>query len=251
MKVPFVTLKKAQKRFFKKSKKGHRITVTPFSTTHKLNIGRINTEFTVITIDETSIAYVRVDREHLENEISLDEHYSAIPVKRHVSESAKRILDENLATNKKEIRRWKKEAKKHNQFIFRKPVRRNAPKKSQREDELEQEINRLKNKINTQAGTIIEMMIAGLVPLHDPPPFPFFQVTQMKYGCDYLSYEWRKNELHLHWIEANLNRRKGYPGLTRNENRFKRAIENNRIVNHYHHMWVDDDGEQHWDCILD
>ena len=50
---------------------------------------------------------------------------------------------------------------------------------------------------------------------------------------------------------GNLNRKKRYPSLTRNEIRFKRAIENNQITNHYHHLWVDDDGEQHWDCILD
>ena len=247
MKVPFANLSRKVKGLLKGSKKGHRIRITPFATAQHHVIGTINPELTSITIDETSIAYVRVNREHLENEIFLDGNYSAIRVERHVSESAKRALDENLANNSKEIQKWKKAAKKQDHLIFRKPVRKNAPKKSQREEELEQEINRLKNKINTQAGTIIEMMIAGLVPLHDPPPFPFFQVTQMKYGCDYLSYEWRKNELHLHWIEANLNRRKGYPGLTRNENRFKRAIENNRIVNHYHHMWVDDEGKQHWD----
>ena len=93
----------------------------------------------MITIDETSIAYVRVDREHLENEISLDENYSAIPVKRHVSESAKRALDENLATNKKEIRRWKKAAKKHRTIMPGIRVRRNSPRISKEMRELQKE----------------------------------------------------------------------------------------------------------------
>ena len=117
MKVPFVTLSKEEKGLFKGSNKGHGIRLTPYSTKRHLTIGRINTELTVITIDETSMAYVRVNREHLENEIFLDENYSAILVERHVSESAKRILDENLATNAKEIRRWKKAAKKQERFM--------------------------------------------------------------------------------------------------------------------------------------
>ena len=71
MKIPFVTLSKEEKGLFKGSNKGHGIRLTPYSTKRHLTIGRINTELTVITIDETSMAYVRVDREHLENEISL------------------------------------------------------------------------------------------------------------------------------------------------------------------------------------
>ena len=248
MKVPFAKLSRKIKGLLRGSEKGHRIRITPNATVHHYAIGTINPELTAITIDGTSIAYVRVNREQLENEIFLDQDFSAIRVERHVSESAKRALDEKLANNPKEIRKWKKAARKYDQFIFAKPIRKNAPTKSQREEELEREIHRLRNQINTEAGTIIEMMIAGLVPFHEPPPFPFFQVTQMKYGCDYLSYEWRKNELHLHWIEGNLNRKKRYPSLTRNEIRFKRAVENNQITNHYHHLWVDDDGKQHWDC---
>ena len=246
MKVPFVTLKKAQKRFFKKSKKGHRITVTPFSTTHKLNIGRINTEFTVITIDETSIAYVRVDREHLENEISLDENYSAIPVKRHVSESAKRILDENLATNVKEIRRWKKAAKKQEQLMPGIRVRRNSPRISKEMRELQKENERLKRQINNSSGIVMEMMMTGILPMIEPPPFPMNAVTQMRYGCDYLSYEWKDDVLHLHWVEVNLERSGNYPTLTPNEQQFREAILSGNVVNHYHHTWVDSEGEQRW-----
>ena len=246
MKVPFVTLKKVQKRFFKKSKTGHRITVTPFSTSHKLNIGRINTEFTVITIDETSIAYVRVDREHLENEISLDEHYSAIPVKRHVSESAKRILDENLATNKKEIREWKKRAKEIQRIMPGIRVRRNSPRISKEMRKLQKENERLKRQINNSSGIVMEMMMTGILPMIEPPPFPMNAVTQMRYGCDYLSYEWKDGVLHLHWVEVNLERSGNYPTLTQNEQLFRKAILSGNVVNHYHHTWVDGEGEQRW-----
>jgi len=246
MKVPFVTLKKAQKRFFKKSKKGHRITVTPFSTTHKLNIGRINTEFTVITIDETSIAYVRVDREQLENEISLDENYSAVPVKRHVLESAKRILDENLVTDKKEIREWKKRAKKIERIMPGIRVRKNSPRISKEMRELQKENERLKRQINNSSGIVMEMMMTGILPMIEPPPFPMNAVTQMRYGCDYLSYEWKDGVLHLHWVEVNLERSGNYPTLTPNEQRFRKAILSGNVINHYHHTWVDGEGRQVW-----
>ena len=117
MKVPFANLPRKVKGLLKGSKKGHRIRITPFATAQHHVIGTINPELTSITIDETSIAYVRVNREHLENEIFLDGNYSAIRVERHVSESAKRALDENLANNSKEIQKWKKAAKADKKFI--------------------------------------------------------------------------------------------------------------------------------------
>jgi len=246
MKVPFVTLSKEEKGLFKGSNKGHGIRLTPYSTKRHLTIGRINTELTVITIDETSIAYVRVDREHLENEISLDENYSAIPVKRHVSESAKRILDENLATNVKEIRRWKKAAKKQEQFMPGIRVRRNSPRISKEMRELQKENERLKRQINNSSGIVIEMMMTGILPMIEPPPFPMNAVTQMRYGCDYLSYEWKGEVLHLHWVEVNLERSGNYPTLTPYEQRFRKAILSGNVVNHYHHTWVDGEGEQRW-----
>ena len=87
MKVPFANLPRKVKGLLKGSNKGHRIRITPFATAQHHVIGTINPELTSITIDETSMAYVRVNREHLENEIFLDENYSAIPVERHVSKS--------------------------------------------------------------------------------------------------------------------------------------------------------------------
>ena len=252
MKIPFVTLSKEEKGLFKGSNKGHGIRLTPYSTKRHLTIGRINTELTVITIDETSMAYVRVNREHLENEIFLDENFSAILVERHVSESAKRILDENLVTNAKEIRRWKKAAKKQERFmgfISARPnskVKSSLNKGSKEMRELQKENERLKRQINNSSGIVMEMMMTGILPMIEPPPFTMNAVTQMRYGCDYLSYEWKGDVLHLHWVEVNLERSGNYPTLTPNEQQFRDAILSGNVVNHYHHTWVDGEGEQRW-----
>ena len=247
MKVPFAKLPRKVKGLLKGSKKGHRIRITPFATPQHYAIGTINPELTAIVIDETSMAYVRVNREHVENQIFLDENYSAIPVERHVSESAKRALDENLANNSKGVRQWKKALQKHEPFMVLPRVRENKPETSKREKELEVQILRLDRQINSSMGTVIEMMFAGIIPMHRPAPFPMHQVTQMRYGCDYLSYQWKDNVLHLHWVEVNLDQSGNYPTLTPNEKRFKRAVDSDNVVNHYHHTWVDGKGKQHWE----
>ena len=49
-----------------------------------------------------------------------------------------------------------------------------------------------------------------------------------------------------HWIGGNLERSGNYPTLTQNEQLFRKAILSGNIVNHYHHTWVDSEGEQRW-----
>ena len=247
MKVPFAKLPKKVKGLLKGSNKGHRIRITPFATSQHYAIGTINPELTAITIDETSMAYVCVQREQLEFAFPVHENYSAILVERHVSESAKRALDENLANNSKEIQRWKKAAKKYEQIMSVIRVRRNSPRISKEMRELQKENQRLKRQINNSSGIVVEMMMTGILPMTEPPPFPMNAVTQMRYGCDYLSYEWKDGVLHLHWIEVNLERSGKYPTLTPNEQRFREAILSGNVRNHYHHTWVDGKGEQRWE----
>jgi hypothetical protein len=247
MKVPFAKLSRNVKGLLKGSKKGHRIRITPFATRQHCAIGTINPELTAIVIDETATAYVKIEREQLEFAVPVDGEYSAILVKRHVSDSAKRALDESLANNPKRIRQWQKALKNHEPFIVLPRVRENKPEASKREKELEEQILRLDRQINSSMGTVIEMMFAGIIPMHRPAPFPMHQVTQMRYGCDYLSYQWKDNVLHLHWVEVNLDQSGNYPTLTPNEKRFKRAVDSDNVVNHYHHTWVDGKGKQHWE----
>ena len=126
MKVPFAKLPNKVKGLLKGSNKGHRIRVTPFATSQHYAIGTINSELTAIVIDETATAYIKIEREHLEHEVPVDDDYNAILIKRHVSKSAKRALDENLANNSKGVRQWKKALKKHEPFIILPRVRKNT-----------------------------------------------------------------------------------------------------------------------------
>jgi hypothetical protein len=231
----------------KGSKKGHRIRITPFATPQHYAIGTINPELTGIVIDETATAYVKIEREQLELAGPVNEEYGIVLVKQYSLTSAKRALDESLANNPKEIQRWRNALKKLRPIMPLLRVHRNNPSKSNKERELEKEIEHLKRQINNSTGTIAEMMMAGIIPMHEPPLLPMNIVTQMRYGCDYLSYEWKGKELHLHWIEVNLDRSGRYPTLTPNEQKYKRAVESGNVVNHYHHTWIDGKGKQHWD----
>ena len=247
MKVPFAKLPRKVKGLLKGSKKGHRIRITPFATPQHYAIGTINPELTAIVIDETATAYVKIEREQLELAGPVNEEYSIVLVKQYSLTSAKRALDESLANNPKEIQRWRNALKKLRPIMPLLRVHRNNPSKSNKERELEKEIEHLKRQINNSTGTIAEMMMAGIIPMHEPPLLPMNIVTQMRYGCDYLSYEWKGKELHLHWIEVNLDRSGRYPTLTPNEQKYKRAVESGNVVNHYHHTWIDGKGKQHWD----
>ena len=247
MKVPFAKLPRKVKGLLKGSKKGHRIRITPFATPQHYAIGTINPELTGIVIDETATAYVKIELEQLELAGPVNEEYGIVLVKQYSLTSAKRALDESLANNPKEIQRWRNALKKLRPIMPLLRVHRNNPSKSNKERELEKEIEHLKRQINNSTGTIAEMMMAGIIPMHEPPLLPMNIVTQMRYGCDCLSYEWKGKELHLHWIEVNLDRSGRYPTLTPNEQKYKRAVESGNVVNHYHHTWIDGKGKQHWE----
>jgi hypothetical protein len=45
---------------------------------------------------------------------------------------------------------------------------------------------------------------------------------------------------------VNLERSGNYPTLTPYEQRFRKAILSGNVVNHYHHTWVNGEGEQRW-----
>ena len=146
MKVPFANLSRKIKGLLKGSEKGHRIRITPHATVQHYAIGTINPELTAITIDGTSTVYIRSQREFLEHEFLIDDHFSAILTERHVSESAKSSLDEKLANNSKEVRRWKKASKKYEQFMSLIRIRRN-PSVPKEVSELRKENQRLKRQI--------------------------------------------------------------------------------------------------------
>ena len=75
-------------------------------------------------------------------------------------------------------------------------------KRLQREvNELRKQNQKMQRQINNEAGTLIELQLAGIVPLGEKPPIPLKHVQQMKYGCDWLSMSFKGDILHLFFIE--------------------------------------------------
>ena len=244
MTVPFANLPKKVKKNLQHSTKGHRIRITPFASSTHHTIGTLNPELSVINLDDSSTSFVKIEREHLENAQEIDDEYVAIMIPKKIHEEAVRRIDETISKKPRKQKKWKKQESLLPRFSVLANVKENRKEKSDSK-ELE-ELRRFKHQYHSLEGMYIEMMITGLVPMHRPPPFKFFQVTQLRYGCDFLSYEWKGDVLHLHWIEINLERENKFPTLTLNERRFKRAIESGKIVNHYHNTWVDNTGKHHW-----
>jgi len=232
--VPFANLSKKEKRYLKNSTKGHGVKVTPFGTTSHKVVGRLNPELSVINLVDSSTSFVKIEREHLENAQEIDDEYVAIMIPKKIHEEAVRGIDETISKKPREQKKWKKQETLLPNFSVLANVKENPKEK-------------IKSNKHRLEGIYYEMMFAGLVPMHETPPFPLDHVTQLRYGCDFLAYEWIGNILHLHWIEANIERNNSYPTLTKIQRRFRDAIRNRKVVNHYHHKWVDGEGNHHWD----
>lgn len=244
MRIPFANLSRKIVNLLKKSEKGHRIRMTPYSTSDHIAIGTIDPTFSFIDLDESSQFFLLMDREQLARASNIDANYVSIPLKREVYERATHRIDENLIKFPKEQRKWKNQAL---AIPRQNPKREHRSKLSNEEQEELRELRRFKKQYHALEGAYIEMMMAGLVPMHEPPPFKLQHVQQVRYGCDWLSYEWKGKTLHLHWLETNLERGNKFPSLTRNERRFKEAIQSGKVVNEYHSMWIDGDGKNHWE----
>ena len=78
MTVPFANLPKKVKKNLQHSTKGHRIRVTPFASSTHHTIGTLNPELSVISLDDSSTSFVKIEREHLENAQEIDDEYVAI-----------------------------------------------------------------------------------------------------------------------------------------------------------------------------
>ena len=234
MTMPFANLSRKVKRLLKRSTKGHRIRITPFGTNLHEAVGTINPEYSVIHLEDSSTSFVKMEREYLENAQEIDDKYVAIMIPKKFHEEAVRGIDGIISRKPSEQKKWKKRESLLPRFSVLANVKENPKEK-------------MKSNMHRIEGIYYEMMFAGLVPMHEPPPFPLDHVTQLRYGCDFLVHEWIGNILHLHWIEANIERNNSYPTLTKIQRRFRDAIQNGKVVNHYHHKWVDGEGNHHWD----
>ena len=106
--MPFANLSRKVKRLLKRSTKGHRIRITPFGTTLHKAVGTINSEYSVIYLEDSSTSFVKIEREHLENAQEIDDEYVAIMIPKKIHEGAVRRIDETISKKPRKLKKWKK-----------------------------------------------------------------------------------------------------------------------------------------------
>lgn len=246
----FPTAKRDLKKAIMHKDRGFALRLTPFGSTKHVKVANLDPDCLAASIPGSTQAFIIVEREHLEERIQTSDTKSSITISEEATIRAIEMIDTEISGNKRLKSKWRKKLSTEI-GAFRLGLRRIAPNppKSNEVKRLEQEVRRLRDQINKKAGTIIEMQIAGLIPMNGKPPFPLENIHQIHYGSDWLSIVWRRGKLHLFWVESNLTRTDKAPSLTDNERKFRDAIRDGRVVNHHYHHWVDKDGEMHWDRV--
>ena len=215
------------------------VRLTPHGSKTHVRIGTMNAECSGISFAESSDGMIFVEYNELAKRQRLGDGTSLIRVEEKDAELlhqmvlqeinayprlAKRRAKANVAKQNAESRRLEREVK-----------------------ELRKQNQKMHRQINNEAGTLIELQLTGIVPLGEKPPIPLKHIQQMKYGCDWLSMAFRGNTLHLYFIESNLSRNGEKPTLITNERRLRKAILEKKVITHYTHHWIDQDGKIHWD----
>ena len=244
----FPAAKKDLNKAIKHKDRGFAVRLTPNGSTRHVKVANLDTDCLAASIPGSTQAFILVEREHIEERIQTSDNESSITISEEVAIRAIEMIDTEISGNKRLISRWRKKLS-TGIGAFRHSLRRIArnPPKSNEVKKLEREVRRLKHQINKESGTIIEMQLVGLIPMGERAPIPMKHIEQMRYGCDWLSIAWKKDELHLFWVESNLSRTGNVPSLTPNERKFRNAIRDGSVVNHHCHHWVDKDGKIHWD----
>jgi len=253
MKFRFPGKKKQLQKAKAKGSRPFAVRLTPYGTTKHIKVATLDAEMYAMSIPNSTQAFILVEREALDARIPADDD-SYVAINEEVIERAINMIDNEIAGNRNLIKRWTQRVAQgfsRSRAVFR--VLRTNPTTSresalERENQkLEKEISRLKAQENKEAGTAIELMIAGLIPFGEAPPIPLRNIQQMHYGCDWLCTAWSGDTLHLFWIESNLSRTQNRPSLTKNERRFMEVIKGGQVVNHHVHHWIDADGDHHWE----
>jgi len=244
----FPAAKKGLRKAVIRKDRGFAVRLTPIGSTRHVKVANLDPDCLAASIPGSTQAFILVEREHLEERIQTSDTESEITISEEAAIRAIEMIDTEISGNKRLISIWRKKLS-TGISAFRQRLRRIVPNppKSNEVKRLEQEVRRLRDRLNKEAGTVIEMQIGGLIPMGRRAPIPLKYIQQMRYGCDWLSIIWRRGELHLFWIESNLSRTGNVPSLTKNERKFRDAIRDGRVVNYHFHHWVDKDGEMHWD----
>ena len=244
----FPEAKKDLRRAILHKDRGFAVRLTPNGSTRHVKVANLDQDCLAASIPNSSQGFILVEREHLEQRVQISDSESSITISEEAAIRGIEMIDAEISGNKRLIAKWRNKLAK-GFAAFGHSLRRISrnPPKSKREKRLEEEIRRLQKQINRDSGTVIEMQIAGLIPMNGRPPIPLRNIHQMHYGCDWLSIAWKNDVLHLFWIESNLSRTGNAPSFTPNERKFRDTIRAGHVVNHYFHHWVDKDENTHWE----
>lgn len=244
----FPEAKKDLRRAILHKDRGFAVRLTPNGSTRHVKVANLDQDCLAASIPNSSQGFILVEREHLEQRVQISDTESSITISEEAAIRAIEMIDAEISGNKRLIAKWRNKLAK-GFAAFGHSLRRISrnPPKSKREKRLEEEVRRLQNQINKDSGTIVEMQIAGLIPMYGRPPIPLRNIHQMHYGCDWLSIAWRRGKLHLFFIESNLTRTGSVPSLTKNELRMKNAITQGQVKVHYVHHWINSDGDMKWE----
>ena len=244
----FPKKKSELKKRIKTKEAGFNVYLTPKGSTSHTRCATMDPDCLAIAIPNSSQAFILVNREDLEERSEVIDNKVSISLSEEVALRAIELIDAELAGKSKLIGAWKGKLKNSFEAIRHRLSRvRRLSKKSKHVRELEAKVRSLENQANRDAGTIVEMQIAGLIPMSRKPPIPLRNIHQMHYGCDWLSMAWKRDELHLFFIESNLSRTETQPSLTNNEQRLRNSVKGQKVFCHHVHHWVDEEGGTHWD----
>lgn len=213
------------------------VRLTPYGSKTHTRIGTMNAECGGISFAESRNGMIFVEYNELLNRRQLGDGTSLVRVLDSDLESLYRMIMIETISHPRLAARKGKVAK----------VNASAKRLQREVDELRKQNQKMQRQINNEAGTLIELQLAGIVPMTERPPIPLRHVQQMKYGCDWLSILFKKNTLHLYFIESNLTRSAKPPTLTTTEKKLRKAIINDDVSIHHIHHWVDGKGKNHWD----
>ena len=244
----FPSAKKDLRREILHKDRGFAVRLTPNGSTRHVKVANLDTDCLAASIPNSSQGFILVEREHLEERIQISDTESSITISEEAAIRAVEMIDAEISGNKRLIAKWRNKLAKGFE-AFGQSLRRISrnPPKSKREKRLEEEVRRLQNQINRDSGTVVEMQIAGLIPMNGRPPIPLKNIHRMHYGCDWLSIAWRNDKLLLFFIESNLTRTDSVPSLTKNEVRMRDAIKRGEVKVYYFHHWINSDGEMIWE----
>lgn len=233
--------------------------LTPKGSPSHTKVGTMDGNMSVIVIPGHTEMYIPVERAALEEGIPRDSQECSVQVKIEDVIRAMNFYDVHVGCEEKAEKAWKKMLPKgfsQTSNNIRKIL--GNPPRSKRETELEENIKKLERKndtlerrANNHAGQIIEMQMAGLIPMFEEPPFKIEYVDRIHYGCDWLIQYWEGDILNRCWIESNLSRTSRKPRFTENETKYFDAGIEGRIKDHYIHHYVDKKGKPHYEFYED